>query len=203
MFISSTFFNVVVKRSIFDVSKYSLGFLLNSSGVNESRKSVKDDGKICITEFISASSNFDILLLAFSFIYSYYNNYSMLDSQSFALAVKISSEVISFIRKNAPNDCTMFIVSKVDEIISYADNHSGSADMMVLTMLSKVVSSKMLAKEHKAYAISIFNLYKESYDASLFKVSLMSLVNLNDVKTYSLNELLLPENKESKKRKNK
>lgn len=127
----------------------------------------------------------------------------MLDSQSFALAVKISSEVISFIRKNSPNDCTMFIVSKVDEIISYADSHSSSADMMVLTMLSKVVSSKMLAKEHKAYAISIFNLYKESYDAALFKVSLMSLVNLNDVKTYSLNELLLPENKESKKRKNK
>ena len=49
----------------------------------------------------------------------------------------------------------------------------------------------------------VFNLYKESYDAALFKVSLMSLVNLNDVKTYSLNELLLPENKESKKRKNK
>ena len=97
----------------------------------------------------------------------------------------------------------MLIVSKVDEIISYADSHSGSADMMVLTMLSKVVSSKMLAKEHKAYTISIFNLYKESYDAALFKVSLMSLVNLNDVKTYSLNELLLPENKESKKRKNK
>ena len=84
----------------------------------------------------------------------------MLDSQSFALAVKISSEVISFIRKNSPNDCTMFIVSKVDEIISYADSHSSSADMMVLTMLSKVVSSKMLAKEHKAYAISIFNLYE-------------------------------------------